>query len=122
MEVVNLFALRTPFPTVLRRHTAPVGPENDTHVLIAADRAGIIVAAWGNWGNVHGRDREILNRLRGRDLLCLGHTGAGRPRHPLYLPAGTPLVPFDRPASVGGSLSATVASDTSSTTPIRSRR
>src|SRR5262249_32293760 len=47
MEVVNLYALRTPEPRLLRRHPDPVGPENDGWITRASRRATEIVLAWG---------------------------------------------------------------------------
>lgn len=51
---------------------------------------------WGNGGGWHGRDQQVLqllSRLPVR-LFCLGLTTGGQPRHPLYVPGRTPLLPF----------------------------
>jgi hypothetical protein len=87
LEVVNLYALRATDPRDLFAHPAPVGPDNDRVIAEAARRAALVIVAWG----VHGaRDRERTARviaLIGREVACLGTTGGGDPRHPLYLPA-----------------------------------
>lgn len=60
------------------------------------------VAGWGKppLGLATYRDREKLvrdiARLIGRELMCFGTNGDGSPKHPLYLPGNTPLVPWRR--------------------------
>lgn len=94
----NLFAYRTPYPVELLQAADPVGPDNDKYLLSMAKRARLIVACWGGKGGLLGRDEQVLKRLRGFDLYCLGLTKAGQPRHPLYLKADlTPTL--WRPAS-----------------------
>lgn len=95
MEVVNLFAYRTPRPDVLRRASRPVGPENDRHVLRAARRAERVVVAWGGRGSWRGRDEEVMRMLaRGGTIYCIGRTASGHPRHPLYARKELGLVRF----------------------------
>lgn len=93
MVAVNLFAYRTPSPAELARVPEPVGPENDRHLLVARRRCRDVVLAWGVHGTLRDRDRAVLEllgrRRRGRDLLCLGTTMHGHPRHPLYLAGAT---------------------------------
>ncbi|MEB3173539.1 MAG: DUF1643 domain-containing protein [Cyanobacteriota bacterium] len=59
---------------------------------------------WGNQGAWRGRERQVL-RLIGQslqrcgaspppELLCLGVTAAGQPRHPLYVASATRPEPF----------------------------
>ncbi len=85
MEVVNLFALRSPKPAALRRATDPVGPGNDAHVRRASEGANLILCAWGAHGAVNGRAAAIRALLANRRLSCLGITRSGEPAHPLYL-------------------------------------
>lgn len=86
IEVVNLFALRTPHPKVLRAATGDrVGPENDHTIRCAVRRAHTVIAAWGNDGALDGRDavvRELVVR-EGGSLHVLGLTKWGHPKHPL---------------------------------------
>jgi hypothetical protein len=99
LEVVNLFGYRTPHPTVLAAAADPVGPENDVHVLQAAARGDLVVAAWGNAGAILQRGALMLPHLVSAarlPLQCLGQTRTGHPRHPLYVPAAStphPLTP-----------------------------
>ena len=104
LEVVNLFAYRATRPQQLRRAADPVGPENDGHLVRAARNAGAVVAAWGVHGVLAGRNETVLGMLAelGFSLLCLGMTKTGHPRHTLYLPGSTPLIPF--PPEAPGSL------------------
>jgi len=95
VEVLNLFAYRTPRPKLLFRAADPVGPDNDRYLHNAARRIDPLVLAWGNHGACLGRDLHVLNLLEnGRPLFCLGQTRLGQPRHPLYLAKLTELEPF----------------------------
>lgn len=96
-EVVNLFAYRTAYPKELKACARPVGRINDRIILEASMRAQCIVAAWGNWGNIGGRDLDVLEMLNENGLVdfkCLGTTRQGHPRHPLFLPADRELSEF----------------------------
>lgn len=102
LEVLNLFARISPSPTVLRRCGDPVGHRCDAWILsrlrrLAAREAAVPVwLGWGNGGTWRGRDAAVLRLLaaEGCPSLCLGRTGAGQPRHPLYLPRGGTLEPY----------------------------
>ncbi|MEM8543383.1 MAG: DUF1643 domain-containing protein [Cyanobacteria bacterium P01_H01_bin.119] len=87
LEVVNLFGWRTPKPTDLHQASDPIGPENDAYLLTAARRAGQIILAWGNGGQLLGRDRAAYQLLSPylSKCYCLGWTQQRQPRHPLYL-------------------------------------
>jgi len=98
--VLNLFARISPSPAVLMRCSDPVGPENDRWLLWTLGLGpAAIWLGWGNRGALDGRDRTVLTLLNRAlscasvgttpELLCLGWTAAGQPRHPLYVPAGT---------------------------------
>ena len=55
--------------------------------------ASLVVVAWG--ADPFARHVRLPRALSShRRLRCLGRTGAGAPRHPLYLRAGARLVPF----------------------------
>ena len=94
---VNLFAFRSPHPSVMKQADDPVGPMNDVYIRHWAQRADIIVAAWGTDGTFRGRDREVVPILQGAadTVWCLGTTKAGHPKHPLYLKADTELEIYD---------------------------
>lgn len=103
MEIVNLFALRTSQPTILRKARDPIGPDCDHHILTAVEQADRVILAWGNWGNLYGRDRTVLDLLTARitarkSLYCFGLTQAGQPRHPLYLRQDVQLIPYQAEA------------------------
>lgn len=86
--VVNLFALRSTDPKVLRIARDPVGPDNDDAIHDACVRARLVVAAWGTHGDLFRRNERVLELLAMTParVTCLGHTKDGHPRHPLYLP------------------------------------
>jgi hypothetical protein len=97
LEIVNLFAYRTPYPDVLRQVADPVGPENDDYIVTAAQRAAGIVLAWGCHGRSRNRDSAVLALLARQyvpPLRCLGLTRAGCPRHPLYIRTDVNLMLF----------------------------
>ncbi len=84
--MVNLFAFRATYPSVLKAETDPVGPRNDLWIRRMASQSQLRVAAWGNHGVFMDRAGQIQRMLRGK-LSVLRETGAGQPAHPLYLPA-----------------------------------
>lgn len=97
--IVNLFAFRHTDPKQLRTATDPVGPAND-EVLRGTTRAGLrTVVAWGSHGGLRGRSAEVGPLLS--VPTCLGVTRSGEPRHPLYVAADAPLVPWDPPVVRG---------------------
>lgn len=98
--VLNLFALRSPDPTVLRADPDPVGPDNDAVIAhtfsTAGPLVGPVVAAWGSHGGLLGRGEAVRRMLTARcsRVLCLGITRDRHPRHPLYLRADTPTIVY----------------------------
>lgn len=85
IEITNLFAFCATDPADLRQATVPEGPANRLHVEAAADRAGMVLAAWGVHGRHLGQSDQVLDWLQGRPLHVLGLTRHGLPRHPLYV-------------------------------------
>jgi hypothetical protein len=95
IKVVNLYAYRATKPAELRGVDDPFGPENWKHLERVAQAGGRIVCAWGaGAGDRHVRTCLGILRSGDADLVCLGTTAAGAPRHPLYVRGDTPLVPF----------------------------
>ncbi len=92
VEIVNLFAFRATHPKDLARTVDPVGSKNDQYLAQALATSGRIVAAWGVHGMLHNRG-ECMSHHFAR-AVCLGHTQAGHPRHPLYVRADFAPVPF----------------------------
>lgn len=90
--MTNLFGLRTPYPEEMMQDPDPVGAENDSALLAAAERCEKIVAAWGVSGVYQARAEAVVKLFAGRELWCLGTTQDGHPRHPLYVAAKQPLV------------------------------
>lgn len=105
ITVVNLFALRSRDPNLLRDHPDPVGPANDDvlETLLEAKGIGLVVAAWGTHGTFLRRDLDVIRlaKMADRDLYALRITRAGHPSHPLYLRADTQPVLW-RPEEIYG--------------------
>lgn len=86
--IVNLYAFRASHPKeMFAAGAAAVGPENEKYlakaVLYARENGGKLLVAWGNDGN----DRAIWfsgwARAQGVELICLGITQSGAPKHPM---------------------------------------
>ncbi len=88
LEVVNLFALRSPYPADLKKCAAGYrgdDTDNDRAIVHACLGAEYVIAAWGNHGALGGRDQLVRERLTDR-LIALHHLGTtdgGYPKHPL---------------------------------------
>ena len=87
--VNNIFALRSTDPKALKLDSDPVGPSNDSQIVISVDIADITVLAWGGHGVYKNRGREVVDMLKNHKLehklYCLGMTKTNQPKHPLYL-------------------------------------
>ena len=73
----------------------PIGPDNDDHVRDAAETSDIVVCAWGNHADADraAAVRQILRDV-GADVYMLKLTKAGRPSHPVRLPADLKPTPY----------------------------
>ena len=95
MEVVNLFALRSTYPELLKKVEDPVGPYDDAAILAALKSSDLAFVSWGVHGRLRARDREVMGLAEGIcDLCCLGTTKAGDPLHPLRQPKRLKPVPY----------------------------
>ena len=90
--VANLFAYRSPNRRILKIVEDPVGKDNDKWLVRLSQKAGIVVAAWGNDGTYMNRDKEVLAMLP--DLYYLALNKSGQPAHPLYLKGNLKPIPF----------------------------
>lgn len=93
--MTNLFAFRATDPEVMKVEEFPVGESymNDLHLYRTAEKAGIVICAWGKHGS-HGNERGKFVKARlmevaSTKLYHLGLNSDGSPRHPLYLSAKT---------------------------------
>jgi hypothetical protein len=97
IEVANLYAFRATSPDDLWRARDPYGPENDDHLrnvaLASAAYGTPLICAWGAYGGRNNRP-IVLMQNAGAELMCLGKTKDGHPRHPLYVRGDQPLVPL----------------------------
>ena len=95
LEVVNLYAFRSPSPAVLFAAADSVGPTNDHEIEGALDRADSVIAAWGNHADQE-RVAEVARLIKrsGKVSNCFGLTKLRQPKHPLYLPSDTNLIPL----------------------------
>ena len=86
LEVVNLFAYRTPHPSLLKQAAEPIGRDNDRFIIESVEKSDRVILAWGNHGTWRKQDLYTLKLLKNHNhLYSLGITKRGCPRHPLYL-------------------------------------
>ena len=92
----NLFAYRTPQPSILLRANHPVGNLNNKALINLASRSSKIIIAWGNHGQFQNRSAEVLKLLNKYKLYHFGLTLLNQPKHPLYLPATSQLQEYNQ--------------------------
>lgn len=94
--VVNLFAYRSTDPKALRRAKVDIiGEHNDEAIRRAVQRSAVTLAAWGADGRLGNRGAAVA--ARHPDMVCLGTTSSGEPRHPLYVARSTRPTPYRGP-------------------------
>jgi hypothetical protein len=101
MIVTNVFALRSTDPAALYAAVDAVGPRNDAYIRDVAEKADVVVCAWGNHG-VHLGRGDAVNKLlilkAKKRIYRLGAlTQENQPRHPLYVSYHERLVAHDMP-------------------------
>lgn len=107
--VVNLFAYRATNPRDLiaaAKHLDIVGAENDAAIREAVARSKTTLAAWGWGGRLQARGAHVAAMVP--NMVCLGVTQRGEPPHPLYMPHGAALRPYQRARGMGDARSPSV--------------
>lgn len=100
LEIVNLYALRSPDPDLLLSHPAPTGPDNERHIREVLAGAAMVVCAWGSHpGALRSPVRLKLAMMvpDGVQVVCLGYAGKHQPRHPGRIAAVSAFEPFVLP-------------------------
>lgn len=86
MNVVNLYAFRTPHPRIMRAQDDPTGgPENAAAIHRYVSASALCIAAWGNNVMERGRLKWLCDLANPIPVHVLGFTAKGEPRHPLYM-------------------------------------
>jgi hypothetical protein len=100
IQVVNLFAFRATSPDDMMAAPDPFGPEGSDYIERALNSSSVtgvpVLAAWGTLGGHRDRAASVICSAKGwgAQLVCLGTTKDGHPRHPLYVRGDQPFVPF----------------------------
>lgn len=89
VQMLNLFALVTPYPKDLKQHPDPVG-KNDQFLLDSVNTE--VIFAWGSFSEATDRSKEVVKMFP--NAMCLGYNKDGTPKHPLYVPGNTKPIPF----------------------------
>lgn len=98
ISIVNLYAFRATDPEQLKHTNDPFGTGNLNAQREAIETAhgGPVVCAWGTKGTLHGGYRHFIDlaqRYRA-NLVALGITKDGHPKHPLYLKGDAAFVRY----------------------------
>lgn len=86
--MTNLFSYRSTDPRGMKAQPEPTNDENREWLLRIAERAGLIIAAWGVHGMHEREDLRVMQLFKshGYRLHCLKKVfGGALPAHPLYL-------------------------------------
>jgi hypothetical protein len=89
IEIVNLFAYRTPHPSKLKEAGYLIGEGNDQYIMRAAESADLVVLGWGNHGTGLTWCREVVQLLKDKKPKALSFTQQKQPYHPLWAPCVT---------------------------------
>ena len=83
VSMANLFAYRATKPKDMLSSKDPIGVDNDKWLRKLFKGAGLVVAAWGNYGKHMARSEKIRQEFS--NLYYLKLNASGEPSHPLYL-------------------------------------
>lgn len=89
----NLFGLVSTDPKELLNSSDPIGVENDIYLKDNADKVDMIVAMWGDLGQLNGRS-EVVKKLFLEKLFYLNLNKSGEPSHTRGLSLDFEPTPF----------------------------
>ncbi len=96
LTVVNLYPYRATDPAELNTAAANIyGPSgrNEEAIEVECRGAKVVIGGWGaERHRTPARQMAVIAATKENDLMCLGMTKGGAPRHPLYLRADAPLI------------------------------
>jgi hypothetical protein len=81
--MMNLFAIVSSDPSVLKTHPDPLG-ENDGWIEKISQQCKTVVFAWGAFKEAKERCQKIMDQFP--DALCIKILKDGSPKHPLFTP------------------------------------
>lgn len=81
--MMNLFAIVSPYPEVLKTHPDPLG-DNDGWIEKISAKCKDVVFAWGAFKEAKERCQKMIDQFP--DALCIKILKDGSPKHPLYTP------------------------------------
>lgn len=87
ITVVNLCSWRATRPDALQDAQDPIGPRTNRVLQEAFAAADALIVAWGNVPVAFHPRAEAVREALPPGVSCLGLTGRGQPRHPLYVPS-----------------------------------
>ncbi len=96
LYMVNLFGYRATDPKKLYTCIDPVGIDNDKYIKAAIRKSSMVIACWGEHGNLLSRDKAVNTRYSEK-LHSLRINKSGQPAHPLYLSATVKPSKYQRP-------------------------
>jgi hypothetical protein len=82
--LVNLFSFRATDPAALAKVSDPVGPGTNHWLRRASTESQLLVAAWGNGGQLFERAISVAHLIN--NTQCLGVTAQGHAAAPALLP------------------------------------
>jgi hypothetical protein len=97
LEIVNVFAYQATKSKELKNLSMDeaTGLDNRIYIEDALTDAAMKVVAWGEHVTMHHKNyNELEELLKPHNLLCLGTTKDGHPRHPLFVKSSTNLEVF----------------------------
>jgi hypothetical protein len=86
----NLHSFVTPYPSVLKDNIIKDDPLNLVHLKKMIEKCERIVLGWGNSGD----KPQWLGKIV-KQTFCFGLNQNRSPKHPLYLPYNSQLIPFE---------------------------
>lgn len=89
--MMNLFAIVSADPQVLKIHPDPLG-DNDGWIERIACKCKLVVFAWGNFKEAAERSKKVIEMFPDAHALHINKNGT--PKHPLYCRADTRPVRF----------------------------
>lgn len=79
--MMNLFAIVSPYPKVLKTDPDPLG-DNDGWIEKVAPKCQLVVFAWGNFKEAEERAKAVKRMFPNAHALHINKNGS--PKHPLY--------------------------------------